>query len=76
MAKHYAEHGADMGYKSAVRYTAGALRAVRGAVNEHVLSNGNKALVTKDYRVVLKYGKKLASYMNSTAKGWRRWKRR
>ncbi|MBC7787986.1 MAG: hypothetical protein H7Z18_11310 [Methylophilaceae bacterium] len=76
MAYHYAQHGAEMGYKSAAGYTLGAINTVVRSSYKHVLQSGSTARATTKYRVVLTYNKKISSYSKSTSKGWNRWTRR
>jgi RHS repeat-associated protein len=76
LAKHFAEHGVQMGFKSAAEYGSAALRfagtASKDGVQAIVAKSGEKMIynaATKEFAVIAKNGK-IVTYFRARARYW------
>ena len=62
MEAHFAKHGADMGYKTAWGYTAGAYKSTARSIVAHTYKNGRQAFMSKNLNLTVMQGGKLITF--------------
>jgi hypothetical protein len=73
LLRHFADHGAQMGYRPPLTYTLGALKNKVLSVESKALASGSKAYRGSSGKVTFTFGGRISSFFKPSAKQWRKW---